>query len=223
MFQTRLKELREAAGYKSQQAFADAFGVAQSTVGNWEAGKREPNYAVTIRLAQFFGVSVDSLINDGKGDLAMDTFGKRLTAKREELSISQEDLAERLSITPAQLNYWEKDQDKPPYDKIEAIATELGVMVDYLMGKWTEDMYVDYKNADEKDKLYLFNKWGVPYDLIFEYHTLCHNISEKSKQPTADDLYLIELLHRAEPEDKVAVQSILKKYENVRNASNNAG
>lgn len=71
MFQTRLKELREAAGYKSQQAFADAFGVAQSTVGGWEAGKREPNYDVTIRLAQFFGVSVDSLINEGKGDAVM--------------------------------------------------------------------------------------------------------------------------------------------------------
>ena len=53
MFQIRLRELREAAGYKSQQSFADAFGVAQSTVGNWEAGKREPNYETTKRLARF--------------------------------------------------------------------------------------------------------------------------------------------------------------------------
>ena len=62
MFQTRLKELREAAGYKSQQSFADAFGVAQSTIGNWEAGKREPNYETTIRLAQFFKVPVGYLL-----------------------------------------------------------------------------------------------------------------------------------------------------------------
>lgn len=62
MFQTRLRELREAAGYKTQQAFADAFGVAQSTIGNWEAGKREPNYETTMRLARFFGVSVDDLL-----------------------------------------------------------------------------------------------------------------------------------------------------------------
>lgn len=75
MFQTRLKELREAAGYKSQQTFADAFGVAQSTVGGWEAGKREPNYETTIRLANFFGVSVDYLINDEKGGLAMNAPG----------------------------------------------------------------------------------------------------------------------------------------------------
>lgn len=62
MFQTRLRELRESAGFKSQQAFADAFGVAQSTVGNWEAGKREPNYETTMRLARFFGVSIDNLL-----------------------------------------------------------------------------------------------------------------------------------------------------------------
>lgn len=65
MFQTRLRELRESAGYKSQQAFADAFGVAQSTVGGWEAGKREPNYETTMRLARFFGVSIDYLLGLG--------------------------------------------------------------------------------------------------------------------------------------------------------------
>jgi len=64
MFQTRLRELRETAGYKSQQAFADAFGVAQSTVGNWEAGKREPNYETTIRLSKFFNVSIDYLLGN---------------------------------------------------------------------------------------------------------------------------------------------------------------
>ena len=62
MFRTRLRELRENAGYKSQQAFAVAFGVAQSTVGGWEAGKREPNYATTLKLANFFHVSVDYLL-----------------------------------------------------------------------------------------------------------------------------------------------------------------
>lgn len=62
MFSVRLRELREAAGYSSQQAFADAFGVAQSTVGSWEAGSREPSRKMAIRLAQFFGISIDSLV-----------------------------------------------------------------------------------------------------------------------------------------------------------------
>ena len=61
MFQIRLKELREKAGY-SQQGFANAIGVKQSTVGNWEAGAREPKFEVMERLADFFGVSVDYLL-----------------------------------------------------------------------------------------------------------------------------------------------------------------
>lgn len=61
MFQIRLKELREATGL-SQYSFAKQFGVAQSTVGSWEAGKREPNFATAQRLADFFNVSVDYLL-----------------------------------------------------------------------------------------------------------------------------------------------------------------
>lgn len=68
MFQTKLKELREAAGYKSQQAFANAFGVAQSTVGGWESGKREPNFDTILRLAQYFGVTVDYLLGTESKD-----------------------------------------------------------------------------------------------------------------------------------------------------------
>lgn len=61
MFRIRLKELREAKGM-SQYAFAKDFGVAQSTVGGWESGKREPNYATTQRLADYFDVSIDYLL-----------------------------------------------------------------------------------------------------------------------------------------------------------------
>lgn len=57
-----MRELRERTGYTSQKAFADAFGVAQTTVASWEGGKREPGYETTIRLAHFFGVSVDYLL-----------------------------------------------------------------------------------------------------------------------------------------------------------------
>ena len=61
MFQIRLKELRENAGY-SQASFAKAFGTKQSTVGNWESGVREPKFDTMQRLADFFNVSVDYLL-----------------------------------------------------------------------------------------------------------------------------------------------------------------
>ncbi len=68
MFSIQLKKIRENAGYSSQQSFADAFGVAQSTVGGWEAGKREPNFATIIKLADFFDVTIDYLLGKEKNN-----------------------------------------------------------------------------------------------------------------------------------------------------------
>ncbi len=62
MFRIRLKELREKTGL-SQYTFAEKFGVAQSTVGGWESGAREPNFDTTRKLADFFGVTIDYLLD----------------------------------------------------------------------------------------------------------------------------------------------------------------
>lgn len=72
MFRVRIRELRKRAGYRSQRAFADAFGVAQTTVAGWESGKREPNYATVNRLATFFGVSIGYLLGQSKSESIVD-------------------------------------------------------------------------------------------------------------------------------------------------------
>ena len=64
MFKTQLKKLREENGYKSQQSFADAIGVSQSTVGNWESGTREPNLNLILKIANKLNVSVDELLGN---------------------------------------------------------------------------------------------------------------------------------------------------------------
>ena len=63
MFRLKLKELRENKGM-SQYTFADAFGVSQSTVGNWESGVRRPNVETMKRIAAFFDVTVAYLIDE---------------------------------------------------------------------------------------------------------------------------------------------------------------
>ena len=61
LFQVRLKKLRENAGF-TQDAFAKKIGVAQSTIGMWESGRREPDHETTSRLADFFDVSIDYIV-----------------------------------------------------------------------------------------------------------------------------------------------------------------
>lgn len=61
MFRVELKKYRENAGL-SQCKLAEKIGVSQATVGMWESGKREPNFATLCKLADFFGVTVDALL-----------------------------------------------------------------------------------------------------------------------------------------------------------------
>lgn len=61
MFSERLKELRKEKGI-SQYDLANDLGIVQSNIGNWESGRREPNYETVIRLARYFDVTVDYLI-----------------------------------------------------------------------------------------------------------------------------------------------------------------
>jgi repressor LexA len=56
-----LKKLRIKHGL-SQKAFADIMHASQNTVSQWENGKREPSYAITQRIADYFGVTTDYLL-----------------------------------------------------------------------------------------------------------------------------------------------------------------
>ena len=114
MFQTRLRELREAAGYRSQQAFADAFGVAQSTVGGWEAGKREPNYDTTMRLARFFGVSIDDLLGleTKKKPIPVSKDGPNETAQRF-MPLVDKLTPDQQQLLLAQLQAWTGQNGQP--------------------------------------------------------------------------------------------------------------
>ena len=68
-----LKRLREAAGL-SQVQLALRLGVSQSTVANWEIGRRAPQARHLIKLAKILGCSVDALLglNTQGADAARD-------------------------------------------------------------------------------------------------------------------------------------------------------
>lgn len=62
MFADKLRELRKAKGL-TQPEFAKAFNVAFGTVSMWETGKRQPDFQTLTRLAEFFGVTTDYLLD----------------------------------------------------------------------------------------------------------------------------------------------------------------
>lgn len=61
----RLKELREQKGVK-QSDLAKYLNVANNTISTWENNQREPDLETLIKIAQYFGVSVDCLIGNDR-------------------------------------------------------------------------------------------------------------------------------------------------------------
>ncbi|BBH22328.1 transcriptional regulator [Paenibacillus baekrokdamisoli] len=69
MFGNRLTELRNKKGL-SQYGLADCLSFSRTQIANYEQGKREPDFATLIKLADFFDVSLDFLI--GRSDHLVD-------------------------------------------------------------------------------------------------------------------------------------------------------
>lgn len=57
----KLKQIRKSKGI-TQQKLAKELYITQQALCNYEQGKREPDIQMLIKLADYFGVSVDYLV-----------------------------------------------------------------------------------------------------------------------------------------------------------------
>jgi transcriptional regulator with XRE-family HTH domain len=60
--------------------------------------------------------------------------GERLRTVREQMSLSQDELAEALGLGQAQINRYEQNKNDPSSETLVAMARYLGVTTDYLLG-----------------------------------------------------------------------------------------
>ncbi len=63
--------------------------------------------------------------------------GKRLKSLREEYGITQKELADRLSLTPKAISFYELDKREPTGEVLIALANMFHTSTDYLLGKDT--------------------------------------------------------------------------------------
>lgn len=63
MFSQRLKQLRKINDL-TQKDLADELEVTAGAVALWETGKRTPDFETIIKIASFFKVTTDYLLNE---------------------------------------------------------------------------------------------------------------------------------------------------------------
>ena len=67
-FGSNLKELRKKNKY-TRARLAEVLGFSEKTIEKWEFGKSLPSIETTCRIADFFGVTIDSLIYGSKPEI----------------------------------------------------------------------------------------------------------------------------------------------------------
>ena len=60
-FKANGERLRRLRGMTPMREVIDGLGISQSALSMYEHGNRNPIYKVKIRLAQYYGVSVESI------------------------------------------------------------------------------------------------------------------------------------------------------------------
>ena len=61
------------------------------------------------------------------------TFGEKLKSARQQAGLSQQELAEKLSVSRSAVAKWETDNGLPDIENLKAIAALLNVSIDYLL------------------------------------------------------------------------------------------
>ena len=84
----RIKDLREDRDLR-QIDVAEAVGIDQRSLSNYETGKTNPDSEIVIRLARFFGVTCDYLLGVSRGNL-MDN--RAMAAELDEIAARLEDV-----------------------------------------------------------------------------------------------------------------------------------
>ncbi len=99
MFGDRLKREREKRGW-SQEELARRLNISKSAVGMYERNERQPAFALTQRLAELFGVTLDYLI--GRASQGALPGGRQAPGDEDEPPLTPEELdaIERIKRDP---------------------------------------------------------------------------------------------------------------------------
>lgn len=97
----KIKDLREVRGL-SPEELADRLGFAKSTVWAYESGKKQVSVVHLERLADFFEISVDSLLDRNDRTINVDlqntNFLNEYTVMLDDQPLNEAELAEAASF-----------------------------------------------------------------------------------------------------------------------------
>ena len=179
-----LRDLRRARGMTMKE-LGEKVGVAESTISQYETGRRDPDFETLLKLAEQFDVSVDYLIR-GKiynGEIAekmdesiRERFARNLTSIAKLKGITQAEIVKQTGCSSSTVSEWFTGKKFPRPNRMQSLISILGVELSDLTD------FEDPANiSDEKLMFALFGEI-VPEEMLEAVKRYARFILEEEKQ-----------------------------------------
>lgn len=97
----------------------------------------------------------------------LEGFGKRISECRQNMNLTQEELAGRVGVTPQALSKWERENSLPDITLLAELCQILGVSADYLLGIEKKLIVEDDKDENWQEVWSSLQRCLEPVVLIF--------------------------------------------------------
>lgn len=78
----------------------------------------------------------------------LEGFGRKISERRQNMNLTQEELAGRIGVTPQALSKWERESSFPDITMLPDLCQVLGLSADYLLGLEKQLIIEENKDAD---------------------------------------------------------------------------
>lgn len=148
MLGDKIKDLRKDMNL-TQEQLCKEIGIAQSTLGMIESNQRSAGRKTLTKFANFFNVTVDSLLKADDNNL--NNLGDKIKLLRKEKKITQQELANALSLSQSTIGMIEKNRQGVGRKTLIKIANFFNVTVDYLL---SDDEEIECTKEIKKERDY---------------------------------------------------------------------
>ena len=131
-------KIRNARGKQSQAYVAKVLTISVNTLSAYENNRSLPPLEIFKKICQIFNLSADILLEINDISNTPSWSGKMLDYKlanlRDQLEITQEEMATLLTISVSTWTKYETGNRTPPLNRFQQICRTCRVSADYLLG-----------------------------------------------------------------------------------------
>lgn len=140
-FGIRLRELRRSKG-KTQKELSLDMNLSQTAIAQYESGTRRLPLSVLRKFSNYFGLTLDELIDGKEVDNTTDnrensienSFGSKVRELRKERNLSRLEVSKELDISVEDLDKFEAGSKSLPVNVILRFASFYNVNANELLG-----------------------------------------------------------------------------------------